>query len=114
MNNNKEDNIFQLLMNDNNVNNYTKLYLILYQMNYYKKNYIPNKLIANRLGMQVNNVKKLLNVFKKKGIIIIYYIGKKKYFKFKDKKDTILNESDYKTNKEIDFDLNYNWLEGED
>ena len=114
MNNNKEYNIFQLLMNDNNVNNYTKLYLILYQMNYYKKNYIPNKLLANRLNMQIRDIRRLLNIFKKKGIIIIYYIGKKKYFKFKDNKDTILNETDYKTNEKIDFDFNYNWLEGED
>ena len=114
MSDNKENNIFKILLNDNNVNNYTKLYLILYQMNFYKKNYIPNKLIANRLNIDIQDSRKLLNVFKKKGIIVIYYIGKKKYFKFKDKKDTILDESDYKTNKEIEFDFDYNWLEGED
>lgn len=110
---NNEDNIFKLLLNDDNVNNYTKLYIILYQMNYYKKNYIPNKLLANRLNMQIRDIRRLLNVFKKKGIIVIYYIGKKKYFKFVDKKDKFYNETDYKTNEKIDFDFNYNWLEEE-
>lgn len=113
MSDNKENNIFKILLNDNNVNNYTKLYLILYQMNYYKKNYIPNKLLANKLGMQIRDVRRLLNVFKKKGIIVIYYIGKKKYFKFKNKQDTILDVTNYKKDEEIEFDFDYNWLEGE-
>lgn len=97
-----ENNIFKLILNDDNVNKYTKLYLILYQMNYYKRHYIPNRLIANRLNLDIKLCPRLLNKFKEKGIIKIYYIGKKRYFKF-------INEIN---KKEVEFD-DYNWLEGE-
>lgn len=96
------NNIFKIILNDDNVNDYTKLYLILYQMSYYKRYYIPNKLIANRLKIDVKLCPRLLNKFKEKGIIKIYYIGKKRYFRF-------INEID---RKDINYDdLDYNWLE---
>ena len=75
-----KNNIFKSLLNDNNVNKYTKLYLILYQMNHYNRYYIPNKLIANRLKIDIKLCSRLLNMFKDKGIIKIYYIGKRRYF----------------------------------
>ena len=70
-------------------------------MNYYKRHYIPNRLIANRLNLDIKLCPRLLNKFKEKGIIKIYYIGKKRYFKF-------VNEIE---KKEVEFDeLNYDWL----
>ena len=97
-----ENNIFKLIMNDDNVNDYTKMYLILYQMNHYKKNYIPNKLLCNRLHIRKNWCIRLLNKFKEKGIIKIYYIGQKRYFRF-------VNEI---KKKEVDYE-DYDWLEEE-
>lgn len=97
-----ENNIFKLILNDDSVNDYTKLYLILYQMSYYKRHYIPNKLIANRLKLNIRNSRRLLKVFEEKGIIKIYYIGKRRYFKF-------INEIN---KKEVDYE-DYNWLEEE-
>lgn len=97
-----ENNIFKLILNDDNVNKYTKLYLILYQMNHYKKNYIPNRLIANRLNLDIKLCPRLLNKFKEKGIIKIYYIGKRRYFRF-------VNEIN---KKEVNYE-DYDWLEEE-
>ena len=77
-----ENNIFKFLMNDDSVNDYTKLYLILYQLNYYKRYYIPNKMISNRLKLSIRNARRLLKQFEDKGIIKITYIGKKRYFRF--------------------------------
>ena len=94
-----ENNIFKLILNDDNVNKYTKLYLILYQMNYYKKNYIPNRLIANRLNLDIRNSRRLLKIFEEKGIIKIYYIGKRRYFRF-------VNEIN---KKEVNYE-DYDWL----
>lgn len=93
-----ENSIFKLLMNDDSVNDYTKLYLILYQLNYYKRYYIPNKMICNRLKIRKNWAIRLLKKFEDKGIIKITYIGKKRYFRF---------------NKEVNHydDFNdFNWL----
>ena len=100
---NMKNNIFKSLLNDNNVNKYTKLYLILYQMNHYNRYYIPNKLIANRLKLSIRNSIRLLNMFKDKGIIKIYYIGKRRYFRF---------INDININVESNFD--YDWLNGDD
>lgn len=77
-----ENNIFKLLMHDDSVNDYTKLYLILYQLNYYKRYYIPNKMISNRLKLSIRNSRRLLKQFEDKGIIKITYIDKKRYFRF--------------------------------
>lgn len=93
-----ENNIFKLLMYDDSVNDYTKLYLILYQLNYYKRYYIPNKMICNRLKLNIRNSRRLLKKFEDKGIIKITYIGKKRYFRFT--KDLIPND---------DF-MDYDWL----
>lgn len=98
-----KNNIFKSLLNDNNVNKYTKLYLILYQMNHYNRYYIPNKLIANRLKLSIRNSIRLLNMFKDKGIIKIYYIGKRRYFRF---------INDININVESNFD--YDWLNDDD
>ena len=97
-----ENNIFKLILNDDNVNKYTKLYLILYQMNHYKKNYIPNRLIANRLNLDIPHSCRLLKMFEEKGIIRIYYIGQKRYFRF-------VNEI---KKKEVNYE-DYDWLEEE-
>ena len=94
-----ENNIFKLILNDDNVNKYTKLYLILYQMNHYKRYYIPNRLIANRLNLDIKLCPRLLNKFKEKGIIKIYYIGKRRYFRF-------VNEIN---KKEVNYE-DYDWL----
>lgn len=89
-------------MSDDHVNKYTKLYLILYQMNHYKRNYIPNRLISNRLKIDVKLCSRLLNKFKEKGIIKIYYIGSKRYFRFVEEIKK----------KDVDYE-DYDWLEEE-
>ena len=91
------NNIFKRLLDDNNVNNYTKLYLILYQLNHYEKRYIPNKLISNRLKLDIRNSRRLLKVFEDKKIIKVYYIKSKRYFKF------------IENNKKVDFE-DFDWL----
>ena len=69
-------------MNDDSVNDYTKLYLILYQLNYYRRNYIPNKMICNRLKLNIRNSRRLIKKFEDKGIIKVTYINKRRYFRF--------------------------------
>ena len=96
------NNIFKSLLNDDNVNDYTKLYLILYQMNYYQRHYIPNKLISNRLNLKIPNCTRLLKRLEKNNIIKITYIGKKRYFKFINN----IKTTDYEEYNWLDSDFN--------
>ena len=77
-----ENNIFKLLMQDDSVNDYTKLYLMLYQLNHYERYYIPNKMICNRLKLNIRNSRRLIKKFEDKGIIKVTYINKRRYFRF--------------------------------
>lgn len=102
----KKDNvdIFEILMNDENVNYYTKMIILLNRLNYYSDNYIPNAKIMKMLGINKKNTIRLINLLKKNNVIHVYYIGKKRYFKFISKK--------IKKNKIEYTELyDYNWLD---
>lgn len=105
MKKNNENNIFYILMNDDNVNNYTKMLILLNRLNYYKDNYIPNIKLMKMLGINKPNTIRIINKLRENNLINIYYIGKKRYFKFikMKKKDT------FKPTELFD----YNWLEEE-
>lgn len=113
--NKDNNNIFKILLNDDKVNNYTKLYLILNRLDYYKKYYIPNQLIMKELKLSCSNSQKLIAVFKKRKIIRIYYKGNKRYFEFidnnTDDKDNFRYIPTEKEQEEIRNILDYNWLE---
>lgn len=115
-----KQNIFKQLVDNKNVNLYTKLYLILYQMDYYKKYYIPNKLIMNKLNINKQNACRLIQQLKKDKIIRIYYKGSRRYFEFINKElEELKREDNFKyiptdeEQKEINNILTYNWLEDE-
>lgn len=98
--------IFDILMKDNNVNNYTKMLILLNRLNYYSDNYIPNKKLMKILKINKPNVIRILGLLKKNKIIYVYYIGKKRYFKFINKK---MNDD----KMEYTSLYYYNWLEEE-
>lgn len=98
--------IFDILMKDNNVNNYTKMLILLNRLNYYSDNYIPNKKLMKILKINKPNVIRILGLLKKNKIIYVYYIGKKRYFKFINKK---MNDDKMEYTSLYD----YNWLEEE-
>lgn len=115
-----KQNIFKQLVDNKNVNLYTKLYLILYQMDYYKKYYIPNKLIMNKLNINKQNACRLIQQLKKDKIIRIYYKGSRRYFEFINiELEELRREDNFKyiptdeEQKEINNILTYNWLEDE-
>lgn len=99
--------IFDILMKDNNVNNYTKMLILLNRLNYYSDNYIPNKKLMKILKIDdKKSIRRLIDKLKKNKIIYVYYIGKKRYFKFINKK---MNEDKMEYTSLYD----YNWLEEE-
>ena len=98
--------IFDILMKDNNVNNYTKMLILLNRLNYYSDNYIPNIKLMKMLGINKKNTIRIINKLKEEKIIYVYYIGKKRYFKFINKK---INEDKMEYTSLYD----YNWLEEE-
>lgn len=113
-----KQNIFKQLIENKNVNLYTKLYLILYQLDYYKKYYIPNQLIMNRLKVNQPNATRLIQQMKKDKIIRIYYKGSRRYFEFIDKElEELRRKDDFRyiptdeEQKKINDILTYNWLE---
>lgn len=99
--------IFDILMKDNNVNNYTKMLILLNRLNYYSDNYIPNKKLMKILKIDdKKSIRRLIDKLKKNKIIYVYYINKKRYFKFINKK---LNDDKMEYTSLYD----YNWLEEE-
>lgn len=98
--------IFDILMKDNNVNNYTKMLILLNRLNYYSDNYIPNVKLMKILSIHKKNVIEIITKLKKNKIIYVYYIGKKRYFKFINKKMNV-DKMEYTSL------YDYNWLEEE-
>lgn len=99
--------IFEILMKDENVNYYTKMLILLNRLNYYSDNYIPNVKLMKMLGINKKNTIRIITKLKKNKIIYVYYIGKKRYFKFINKK---INEDKMEYTSLYD----YNWLELEE
>lgn len=114
-----KNNIFKELIENKNVNLYTKVLIILHNLDYYKNHYIPNQLIMNRLKINQPNATRIIKQLKKDGIIRIYYKGSKRYFEFIDKEleEIKRNRDNFKyipsdeEQKDINEILAYNWLE---
>ena len=105
-----KNNIIKLLLKNNKVNNYTKLMIILSNLDHFEDYYIPNKKLMRMIGINKNRVIVLLHQLQNDKIIKIFYKGKKRYFIFlanslEEKSESILDEVEA-------FD-NYNWLEDE-
>lgn len=100
-----KNNLFNLLMNDKNVNNYTKALIIISQMNYFKKIYIPNKLLMNKLNITKPNAIKIVNKLKENKAIKVSYYENKRYIKIMDNIDS---------NKNFYYFDNYDWLSEEE
>lgn len=100
-----KNNLFKLLLNDKNVNNYTKALIIISQMNYFDKIYIPNKLLMNKLNIDKKSVIRIVNKLKENKVIRVRYYENKRYI-------TIIDKSEY--NKNLDYFDNYDWLSEEE
>lgn len=72
-------NLNAILMRDKNVCVYTKLLILISQMNYFGKHDISNTLIVRRLGITKAYAIRTLNKMKQNGIIKINYNGPKRY-----------------------------------
>ena len=100
-----KNNLFKLLLNDKNVNNYTKALIIISQMNYFDKIYIPNKLLMNKLNIDKKSVIRIVNKLKENKVIRVRYYENKRYI-------TIIDKPEY--NKNLDYFDNYDWLSEEE
>ena len=85
-------NIISYLLKNNRVNNYTKMMIYLSKYTYYKDYYIPNRKLINALKINKNRVIVILHQLESDNVIKLYYIGKKRYFKFVELKDTKNND----------------------
>lgn len=104
----QKNKIINIILNDKNVNYYTKLMILLNTWDYYEDYYIPNRKIMNILKINKCWTIRLLKKLEENNIIHIFYRGRKRYFTFiaKSNNNEIIEE---KTHKEDLFD--YNWLE---
>ena len=100
-----KNNLFNLLINDKNVNNYTKALIIISQMNYFKKIYIPNKILMNKLNIDKKSVIRIVNKLKENKVIKVSYYENKRYIKIMD---------NIKNNKNFYYFDNYDWLSEEE
>lgn len=100
-------NITKILLNNNRVNNYTKLLIKLQQLDYFEDYYIPNAKLMKMLGIHKKNLIVLLKQLKEDRIIAIFYKGRKKYFTFIA--DTEDKEAEFIEEKSELYD--YDWLE---
>lgn len=104
--------IFKLLWDDDNVNLYTKFYLVLYSIKKYgKENYIPNQLFMKKFNVSKKDTSRVINKMKKDKIIRLYYINNKRYFDFIDKDLEELKGNKIKGQFNNNDILDYNWLE---
>lgn len=81
MKRNKEYNVYRLLLEDDKVNIYAKIILLISQCNHFDRYYIPNKLIENKLKISKRQIHYVINELKNRGIIKVYYNGTKRYLK---------------------------------
>lgn len=100
-------NIIKILLNNEKVNNYTKLMVILNTLDHYEDYYIPNKKLMNMLSINKKSVIRLLHQLECDKVIKVFYKGRKRYF-------TFIATSDSDENKKYNNNLDdYNWLEEE-
>lgn len=102
--------ITKLLLDNDRVNNYTKLMIILSRLNYFEEYYIPNAKLMKMLGIRKHRLIGLLKQLEEDKVISIFYRGRKRFFIFKN--DGYEKENyDYEEKKEL-FD--YDWLNDEE
>ena len=92
-----------ILLNDKKVNNYTRMMIFLYMMDYYEDYYIPNRKLMNKLNINKKRTIVALHQLEDNNVIKVFYKGRKRYFTF------IAN---IKKESNIYID-DYNWLEEE-
>ena len=98
-----KSNLYRILLENNRVNHYTKLLIMLNTYNHFKDYYIPNKKLTRILKIDKKNLIVLLHQLQDDNIIKLYYVGKKRYFKF--------NLEEEKKTNDI---FHYDWWEDED
>ena len=103
----KKISLNKLLLENYKVNKYTKLLIVLYQLEYYNDSYIPNKKLQNMLKCSKRWIIDILKQLKDDEIITIFYRGKKRYFSFNN-----LYENGPDDNENLY--LNYDWLNEND
>ena len=103
----KNNNLFNILLEDENVNFYTKMLIMLSMLDYYEDYYIPNIKLMKMLGINKPNTIRLLKKLEDENIIRLFYKGKRRYFSFVKYK----NKKKLKTDKIDLFD--YDWLNEE-
>ena len=95
-----KSNLYRILLENKRVNHYTKLLIMLNTYNHFKDYYIPNKKLTRILKIDKKNLIVLLHQLQDDNIIKLYYVGKKRYFKF--------NLEEEKKTNDI---FHYDWLE---
>ena len=98
-----KSNLYRILLENKRVNHYTKLLIMLNTYNHFKDYYIPNKKLTRILKIDKKNLIVLLHQLQDDNIIKLYYVGKKRYFKF--------NLEEEKKNNDI---FHYDWLNDDD
>ena len=102
--------LFSILLNDDNVNHYTKLLIILNRLDYYQEYYIPNKKLMKMLGIHKKNVIQILNKLEDNNVIKLHYKKSKRYFDFVNIQNKVKFKEDIQNINLYD----YNWLEEEE
>lgn len=103
------NNIITILKKSKYVNNYTKLLLLLNNLDYHGDYYIPNKKLEKILKINKNRVIFLLHQAEDERLIRLIYRDRKRFFLFIDKN----KKSEEEIIKKPDL-FDYNWLEDEE
>lgn len=106
--------ITKLLLENNRVNHYTKLMIILSSLNYYEDYYIPNRKLMNMLGIEKNRIRGLLHQLQEDKLIAIFYKGRKRYFTFLQTGNEKEKEEDKKEELPGSDLFDYDWLNDEE
>ena len=79
--------LMKIVLESKSVNCETKLIIILYWYNKYKKNYICNNMLFNRFKGEytIRTIQSALRKIEDSGLIKIWFHGKKRYFSFNQK-----------------------------
>lgn len=107
----KSNNILNILKKSKYVNNYTKLLLLLNNLDYYGDYYIPNRKLEKMLKIkEPQNIRRLLNKAEDEGLIRLVYRDRKRFFMFIN--SSIKNQKEEEITKKPEL-FDYNWLEDE-
>ena len=90
-------NLYKTLLEDDNVNLYTKVLIIISQYTFYDNFYMPNRLFMNKLDVDKKSVIRILNKMQRKGLISVRYYENKRYIK-------LINYNKQKKREIFDYD----------